>query len=682
MRLSAAINIIHQQNRTKLFCCTVLVLAASMLYGQSDQADTRRQTILDSVRVNALKRVRQFNAVTPVQTLDRSQLNQVNALTVADAAKYFPGVLIRDYGGAGGLKTISVRSLGAAHTGILYDGLPVSDLQTGQIDLSRFSTSFVKAIELYPAGVQDLTGSARASAAGTTLAIQTNSYQPSTTGKTEWQAGVKSGSFETIEAFAGFKTAVNKKWLVSANADGIYATGDYPFTIENGNQSSEARRKNALTRSLQAEANLVYIANDSSSWQTKIAGWTSQRGLPGAIVFFNDRSRQTITNRDLYAQTRYKGWLGKKTALVATGKYQFNHLNYRDPDFLNNTGGLDNAYDQQEYSGGFAIGYHLNKEFAIGIASDIAYTSLQANTANFSDPSRLGIWNSLTVHYRRGLLQANAALLHVHVNDNTAKNTIAANTQDHLAPTLAVNIKPFTNGPLNVRAFYKRLFRMPTFNDLYYTLVGNRSLLPEFANHYNVGAGFDQSFGKVLSRFSISADAYLLDISNKIVAIPNQNLFVWTMVNLGKVQVKGIDINTELNGSLFRGYSWFLKLAYTWQRAVDKTDPASSVYNNTIPYTPDHSGSGLLMLRYGRYSAGCNSIFSGKRYQLGENNPFNQVNGWITHDVFVTRQVPVRSINVDIRAELNNITDNRYDVIKFYPMPGRSYKISLIFNKS
>ena len=45
-----------------------------------------------------------------------------------------------------------------------------------------------------------------------------------------------------------------------------------------------------------------------------------------------------------------------------------------------------------------------------------------------------------------------------------------------------------TNGAstkLSVRTFAKRSFRMPTFNDLYYTDLGNSNLKPESATQYD-----------------------------------------------------------------------------------------------------------------------------------------------------------------------------------------------------
>ena len=44
---------------------------------------------------------------------------------------------------------------------------------------------------------------------------------------------------------------------------------------------------------------------------------------------------------------------------------------------------------------------------------------------------------------------------------------------------MIVNYKPWAGEDINFRAFYKRIFRMPTLNDLYYTFIGNKLLNPE-----------------------------------------------------------------------------------------------------------------------------------------------------------------------------------------------------------
>ena len=46
---------------------------------------------------------------------DKAELERMGVLDVSDAVRHFSGVTLKDYGGVGGLKTVSVRSLGAQH---------------------------------------------------------------------------------------------------------------------------------------------------------------------------------------------------------------------------------------------------------------------------------------------------------------------------------------------------------------------------------------------------------------------------------------------------------------------------------------------------------------------------------------------------------------------------------------
>ena len=83
---------------------------------------------LDASVVSAF---RQPEKIIPAQTLQGEQLEKLNALSVADAIRYFSGVQIKDYGGIGGLKTINVRSMGTQHVGVFYDGIQLGNAQNG-----------------------------------------------------------------------------------------------------------------------------------------------------------------------------------------------------------------------------------------------------------------------------------------------------------------------------------------------------------------------------------------------------------------------------------------------------------------------------------------------------------------------------------------------------------------------
>lgn len=152
------------------------------------------------------------------------------------------------------------------------------------------------------------------------------------------------------------------------------------------------------------------------------------------------------------------------------------------------------------------------------------------------------------------------------------------------------------------------------------------------------------------------------------------------MANLGKVQIKGLDVNGQANGKFSSVFKWSGRLAFTWQEALDITDPTSSKYKNQIPYTPEFSGSALAVLYYKSWSAGYSLLFSGNRYALDENDPTNLVPGWNTQDVFLSCQFNCGYFRTTVKGEVNNIFNEQYDVIRYYPMPGRSYKLSISIN--
>jgi hypothetical protein len=653
----------------------MLLLPAALLAQQYDSA-----VILKKVTVTSQKKKQPFTAITPAQSISRQTLQQIDAPSVGDAARFFSGVLVKDYGGVGGLKTVSVRSLGAEHTGISYDGIPVSDAQSGQIDLSKYSVTFVQSIDLQQANAQTMLQPARGYASAAILSINTLSFSTDALQHNRWQAGLKAGSFGLWQPAAGMNLVLPKRMAIGINAEGILSKGNYPYFIDNGTASLNTKRENADVRSFQGEVNLLKQFADSSTWQVKLSSYNSSRGLPGAVIFYNERSVQHLWNNDYYIQSRYRKFFNhNRTGVLVSAKASRSYTKYVDPDYLNNTGGLDNRYTQYEYYLSAALSQSIQEHITVSASSDAAYSKLNSNMPDFVYPTRKSFWNSMAINYARPLWQLNGSGLLTTINDQVKTGT-AANTINKLTPSIAFNGKLSAQSPFMLRLFYKHVFRMPTFNDLYYRLIGNASLLPEYARQYNAGVVYATNVKGVVKHFSISADAYYNSIKNKIVAVPGKNLFVWQMLNLGKVSIKGVDVTAEADGAFNERVGWFTRIAYTFQHALDVTDPASATWKNRIPYTPDHSGSALASVNYRQWTAGYSLLFSGLRYVLGENNAFNQVEGWGVHDVFVMRRLNIKKYALQVKGELNNLTNEKYDVVRYFPMPGRSWKISLLFN--
>ena len=48
------------------------------------------------------------------------------------------------------------------------------------------------------------------------------------------------------------------------------------------------------------------------------------------------------------------------------------------------------------------------------------------------------------------------------------------------------------------------------------------------------------------------------------------------------------------------------------------------------------------------------------------------------HTITLSRSFPLRGANCTVQAEAINFTDAQYEVIQYYPMPGRQFRLSLI----
>jgi len=129
-----------------VLCCLLL---STSLFAQKQKVDTTHIYSIPEITVSDPYQTREVRSTTPEQIFSKEELKNLHVLQVSDAVKHFAGVTVKDYGGIGGLKTVSIRSLGAQHTAVAYDGITISDCQTGQIDIGRFSLNNVDRLSLH-----------------------------------------------------------------------------------------------------------------------------------------------------------------------------------------------------------------------------------------------------------------------------------------------------------------------------------------------------------------------------------------------------------------------------------------------------------------------------------------------------------------------------------------------------
>lgn len=650
------------------------------------------QTVLDTARVYTIPEVtvtdryqiREVRATAPVQILSAEELKALNVMQVSDAVKHFSGVTVKDYGGIGGLKTVSVRSLGAQHTAVSYDGIAVTDCQTGQIDLGRFSLENVDKLVLNNGQGEQIFQPARLFASAGTLSIQTLTPHFEDGKNFLLKGTLKTGSWGLVNPSLYWEQQLADKWSLTAQGEWMSSDGRYPYTLYYGDkddQHSREKRKNTEVQNLRTEVNVFGNFSDKEQLRLKAYYYQSSRGLPNATTYYYDYASQHLWDKNVFVQGHYKKELNHRWAVQASAKWNWSYQRYLDPDYKGSTGQSENNYFQQEYYVSASALYRAFDNLSFSLSTDGSINRMNADLHNFAKPVRYSWLTALAGKYVNEWMTVSASVLATVINEDVSVGSSAGGHRKW-SPYFSVSFKPFPREEFRIRFFYKDIFRLPSFNDLYYGQTGNIRLKPEQAQQYNIGLTYGKQFEGLVSSLSATVDAYANRVTDKIVATPTKNLFIWSMVNLGKVDIKGIDVTANICLTPFEGYLLTLSGNYTYQRALDVTssNPDSSesmTYKHQIAYTPRVSGSGQAVLETPYVNLSYAMLFSGKRYVLGQNIAKNRLDGYTDHSVSAYRDFRFRKMTTSLRIEVLNLLNKNYEIVKNFPMPGRSFRVTV-----
>lgn len=624
--------------------------------------------------------------IIPVQTLAGEELRRLSSNSVADALRYFSGVQVKDYGGVGGIKTVNIRSMGTNHTGVVYDGVALGNAQNGQIDLGQFSLDNMEALSLYNGQKSQILQPARDFGNAGTIYMRTAVPQFKGNETYHARAAVRTGSFDLINPSALVQLKLSRRVSASLSAEWLNSSGKYKFRYRRVNPAGEvaydttATRQNGDINATRLEAS-VFGKTSHGNWMAKAYNYNSERGIPGAIVNNVWRRGERIWDTNSFIQGHWRATYGRWTTL-ANAKYAFYRTHYVNNDDKQIK--VDNLYRQREVYVSTANQYDIIPgKWEVSASYDFMFNSLDADVYDFVRPERYSNLLSAATAVTLGRFKGQASALATFVRDMLEEvqdpPTKHVFTPAVYASYAFVDCKTERGSDmLSLRAFYKRSFRMPTFNDLYYADMGNSKLNPERVTQYNVGIVYDHARRhSLLSSIKFSADGYYNKVHDKIVAYPKGQQFRWTMLNLGLVDIRGVDISAAATVTPRRDMDITLRLQYTWQRAIDITNPEDNYYRDQIPYIPHHSGSAIANIAWRRWNLNYSFIYVGERYNQQENIRYNYTQPWYTSDVSLTRDFTLGKVGLRATVEVNNLLSQDYDVIINYPMPKRNYRFTL-----
>ena len=331
------------------------------------QPDTVYNNLIE-VEVTGNRVKESVTSTAPLFKLDDAKMKRLGVTDITDALHRMPGMNIRDYGGAGGMKTVSVRGLGSTHTGVIYDGVTLSDAQSGTIDLSRYSLDNVDDLSLVIGDNNDIFTTAKASSSAATIIINTGSVPSMSDSLWHLKAQMRVGSFGLLNPYVKFGKSFHKTFSFSAIGEYIYGKNNYPYTLRNGILVTRERRDNSRMNSGHGELNFRWSPASASALDAKIYYYDNNRQLPGPVVLYNPKSDDTLHDRNLFGQLSYSNTSLEKWKFRAIAKFNWDATYYHEVDGKYTGGFKDENYVQREtYLSGSVLS-HPQEKLALSYA--------------------------------------------------------------------------------------------------------------------------------------------------------------------------------------------------------------------------------------------------------------------------------------------------------------------------
>ncbi|MDO4461971.1 MAG: TonB-dependent receptor [Bacteroidia bacterium] len=632
----------------------IVAIAVCFLMANTITAQEITQLYLDEVVATARRHI--YTA-----TADSLLIASSNQENISNTLRLMPSVIIKDYGGLGGIKSINIRSLGATHTGVSLDGIPMANMQTGTIDLSSFATPSITNISTTSAEAIGLLSTPKSRAQGANVSINTSIPNS-----------------DTLSIFANISTGtlnhrINTSTLfpiVRGNAHGRlslgyeYSDGKYRYRLHYGNSNSDSvsteTRQNGEVWRVPAELDIAFKTGIFSH-RTKINSLSTTRGLPRATTYYSLNSNESLSDYNLSLQHSSTASFDKYRVRL-TARYTRQHETYRNPDALGSEIYRKSTYLQHNTYAAIASEYYATDNLTLALSTDVEQGRLYANTVN-GTPNRLSTGISFATKWITRYLTLNGDVSLLNHKDN-------GHTKHNVSESLSLSL--YLNS-ITVQLQGKNTSRLPSFNDLYYNGIGNRNLDTERATQISTTLSYHNEL------FTISGNYYHNIVKNKIVAMPTKNIFFWTMLNVGKVDIQGFDISLRLDKYFANHWGIMSYATYTRQYALDITSRSSSTYRHQIAYTPRLQGSLTATLQSPIVDITYSLVYQGKRYALNQNIHDNALNDFCDERVcilYAPRTFPsIAKYLSNIQFEINNLGDHNYQVVRNYPMPGRQYNI-------
>ena len=615
----------------RLFICFFFCLFSKNIIAQS--IDTSLQ--LQVIEVKA-PRLQSFQTGKKRTTFDTFQKLTTITQDLGEALNLNTPIFIKNYG-PGRLATTAIRGASASQTAVIWNGFNINSPMLGQTDFSLIPTFFIDEIGVEYGSNSTAWGSG---AIGGSI-ILTNKNQFNQGWKAAWES--KTGSFGNF--FNGIGTSFSNDHFTSTTKV-FYQTGKNDFPIQNG--QSDRLTHGEITKWGVLQKNGFAIKNNQ---QLDLAIWyqDADRNLPPNLVQQTSVAEQA--DESLRTTLNWKYIRNKSVFQIRSGLF-YERLFFQDA-----IAGIDSRSRTWTSRSEAEWTKTITNQHRLNIGAHYAY--LKANSTGYDNESptqnRTAIF--AMYHWKNATEKWTTQL-------SIRQEWIDGNATPFI-PSIGFSGQLHKNLTLN--GTIAKSYRIPTFNDLFWRLQGNQSLLPE--NGWNQELGLTYAAGQ---KWHFATTAYNRTVDNWILWQPEAG--VWRPSNLLKVWSRGIEnvlkwqtIINELTLNCTIQYDFTLS-----QNRVGASANDASVGKQLI-YVPKHKLNVHLTANYKNWTLALYHQYTGHVYTLVDNSDF--LPAYHLDHLHVYRTFKTKNITGNAFVKANNILGVNYQVIAQFPLPQQNFEL-------
>ncbi len=552
-----------------------------------------------------------------------------NTTSLSDVLRFQSFIYIKE-NGRGSVSSPSFRGTTAQQTAFVWNGININSIFLGQGDLANLNLLGYDYLDIKSGGGSVIYGSG---AIGGTVHMNN---------KILFNKGLKNSLF--VE-YASFQT-LNSSLKTSFSDEKLSI--QFSATHSQSQNEYEVPKKNYINlngkyHNTNIDFGVGYKINAKNIlyWQTQIFD-----GLQHFPIFFDTQTRTKYTTETFRSLISWN-YKSKKINNYVRTAYLEDNFNYFSDIRRSKT------------SGGISKTIILKNDFNYLISKDWSINAISEFQNQQAEGYQSEIKNS-----KRNLISFSGLLKYT----NAHKIYLELGLKKDFLEEFKTPVLFSFGGSYRFADWYllkinaSKNFRYPTFNDLYWQPGGNPNLKPETSHQIELSSVL--KFGA----FKFQIAPYYIQIKDMIHWVPFSGSS-WTPINLENVRSIGFESRADFEKK-WNKHTLSANLGYSHTKSQNLDT------RKQLMYVPFHKAFGGAEYRYGIAGIYLQGIFNGLTYTSSDENPETSLNPyWVMNaGIYLDRN------GNRIIFKVNNITNQVYETLKFYPLPIRNYTISFAIN--